>query len=184
MSYDLADAISKATGLDVISYSVFHVFFEQYLTIWSVACISLGLAAAAVCIVVLILIRSFIITGLILFCCGGVVAGLFFVMVFFNISLNAVSAVNLVVAIGISVEFCVHIAHAFMHANGNRDRRVQTALANVGAAVCSGIALTKFIGVVVLAFSPSAIFTVYYFRMYLAIVFLATLFGMLVSFNS
>lgn len=34
-------------------------------------------------------------------------------MVVWDIELNAVSVVNLVMAIGIAVEFCVHITHAF-----------------------------------------------------------------------
>ncbi|KAL9270989.1 NPC intracellular cholesterol transporter 1-like protein [Drosera capensis] len=35
------------------------------------------------------------------------------VMAILNIQLNAVSVVNLIMSIGIAVEFCVHIAHAF-----------------------------------------------------------------------
>ena len=36
------------------------------------------------------------------------------VMAVLGIQLNAVSVVNLIMSIGIAVEFCVHIAHAFM----------------------------------------------------------------------
>lgn len=35
------------------------------------------------------------------------------VMAILGIQLNAVSVVNLVMAVGIAVEFCVHITHAF-----------------------------------------------------------------------
>ena len=34
-------------------------------------------------------------------------------MAILNIQLNAVSVVNLVMSVGIGVEFCVHITHAF-----------------------------------------------------------------------
>lgn len=40
----------------------------------------------------------------------------------------------------------------------------------MGSSVLIGIATTKFIGVVVLAFAPSTIFQLYYFRMYLFII--------------
>lgn len=35
------------------------------------------------------------------------------VMAILNIQLNAVSVVNLVMSVGIAVEFCVHVTHAF-----------------------------------------------------------------------
>lgn len=35
-------------------------------------------------------------------------------MAILGIQLNAVSVVNIIMSIGIAVEFCVHIAHAFM----------------------------------------------------------------------
>ncbi|KAK3187169.1 niemann-Pick type C- protein 1 [Lecanicillium sp. MT-2017a] len=35
-------------------------------------------------------------------------------MAVFGVSLNAVSLVNLIIRVGISVEFCAHIARAFM----------------------------------------------------------------------
>ena len=40
----------------------------------------------------------------------------------------------------------------------------------MGASVVVGIATTKFIGVIVLAFAPSTLFQLYYFRMYLFII--------------
>lgn len=36
------------------------------------------------------------------------------VMAILKIQLNAVSVVNLVMSVGIAVEFCVHITHAFL----------------------------------------------------------------------
>lgn len=51
-----------------------------------------------------------------------------------------------------------------------REERSATALAGKGAAVCSGIILTKLVGVTMLAFSRTQIFAVYYFRMYMALV--------------
>ena len=63
-----------------------------------------------------------------------------------GIQLNAVSLVNLVMALGISVEFCAHIMHAFVVAPGTRPQRAAAALVAAGASVLSGITLTKFVG--------------------------------------
>jgi len=42
----------------------------------------------------------------------------------------------------------------------------------MGSSVVVGIASTKFLGVMVLAFAPSTLFRLYYFRMYLFIIIL------------
>ena len=57
----------------------------------------------------------------------------------------------------------------------SRDLRAWTALVNVGGSVFTGIGITKFLGVFVLAFTRSKIFEVYYFRIWLALVILAAL---------
>jgi Niemann-Pick C1 protein len=107
-------------------------------------------------------------------------------MAVFGVSLNAVSLVNLIICVGISVEFCAHIARAFMFPSRTvmesnnttlrgRDARSWTALVNVGGSVFSGITVTKLLGVCVLAFTRSKIFEIYYFRVWLALVVFAAL---------
>ena len=83
---------------------------------------------------------------------------------------NAVFVVNLVTSLGFGVEFCNHIGMNFMRQSGTREQRAKKALNEMGASVLVGIASTKFIGVIVLAFAPSTLFKLYYFRMYLFII--------------
>jgi len=49
----------------------------------------------------------------------------------------------------------------------------------MGAQVLVGITTTKFIGVLVLAFAPATIFTLYYFRMYIFIVIMGAFNGLM-----
>jgi Niemann-Pick C1 protein len=49
----------------------------------------------------------------------------------------------------------------------------------LGSSVLVGIASTKFIGVIVLAFAPSTLFKLYYFRMYLFIILLGLFNGLM-----
>jgi Niemann-Pick C1 protein len=146
-AHRIADDISRETGAKVFPYSLFHVYFEQYAHIVSIAQELLGLGLAAVLLVTAILLGSWrtatIVTGVVALTvttCMGV-------MGIWDISLNALSVVNLVISLGIAVEFCAHLARAFMNAGTGlpvdhpagqkeRDERMYTALVDVGPSVC------------------------------------------------
>merc|ERR1719427_2286954 len=99
-------------------------------------------------------------------------------MYLWGISFNAVSLVNLVMSVGISVEFCSHVVRAFSTSTkATRVERAEDALGRVGSSVLSGITLTKFVGTFVLMFSESKLFVIYYFRMYMGIIILGALHG-------
>lgn len=97
----------------------------------------------------------------------------------YPMQMNAVFVVNLVTSLGFGVEFCNHIGMNFMRQPGDKETRAKKALTEMGSSVLVGIASTKFIGVVVLAFAPSTIFKLYYFRMYLFIILLGLFNGLM-----
>lgn len=88
----------------------------------------------------------------------------------YPIEINAVFVVNLVTTLGFGVEFCNHIGMNFMKQTGSKRDRAMKALGEMGPSVVVGIVSTKFLGVIVLAFAPSTLFKLYYFRMYLFII--------------
>jgi Niemann-Pick C1 protein len=93
--------------------------------------------------------------------------------------MNAVFVVNLVTSLGFGVEFCNHIAMNFLHQRGKtREERAMKAMNAMGSSVVVGIASTKFLGVMVLAFAPSTLFKLYYFRMYMLIIILGVFNGL------
>ena len=49
----------------------------------------------------------------------------------------------------------------------------------MGSSVIVGITITKFLGVCVLAFAPSTLFRLYYFRMYVSMVILGSFHGLI-----
>jgi Niemann-Pick C1 protein len=180
----IAEGLKESTGIDVFPYSSFYIFFDQYATIVRLTATLLGAAVGMILVVSSILLGS-LRTGIVVtLTVVMIVVDIIGTMALFNVSLNAVSLVNLIICVGIGVEFCAHIARAFMFPSRavmeraknkfrGRDARAWTALVNVGGSVFSGITITKLLGVCVLAFTRSKIFEIYYFRIWLALVVVA-----------
>ncbi|KAJ8117765.1 hypothetical protein ONZ43_g4129 [Nemania bipapillata] len=180
----IAREVSASTGADIFPYSVFYIFFDQYASIVKLTGTLLGSALGIIYVVSCVLLGSVVTALVVTITVAMIIIDIIGAMAVFDVSLNAVSLVNLIICVGIGVEFCAHIARAFMFPSGSvmerakkrfrgRDARAWTALINVGGSVFSGITVTKLLGVCVLAFTRSKIFEIYYFRVWLALVFFA-----------
>ncbi|KAF2713476.1 multidrug efflux transporter AcrB transmembrane domain-containing protein [Pleomassaria siparia CBS 279.74] len=182
----IANDIGKDAGTDVFPYSKFYIFFDQYTTIVRLTGALLGSALAATALITAILLGSVQTALVVTLVVGMTISAIIGSMAVLGVSLNAVSLVNLIICVGISVEFTAHIARAFTypsrvtmeraprHGFRGRDARAWTAMVNVAGSVISGITITKILGVGVLAFTRSKIFEIYYFRVWAALVFWAS----------
>ncbi|KAF2171202.1 hypothetical protein M409DRAFT_18319 [Zasmidium cellare ATCC 36951] len=182
----IAADISSRHDIEVFPYSKFYIFFDQYSTIVQLSTALVGAALAFILAISSLLLGS-LLTGLVVtITVIMTVIDILGTMALAGVSLNAVSLVNIIICVGIAVEFCAHIARAFTIPSASileraqskfrgKEARAWAALVNVGGSVFSGITVTKLLGVIVLAFTRSKIFEIYYFRVWLALVLWAAL---------
>lgn len=131
----IADGLSQELELEVYPYSVFYIFFEQYTYIVSMACKILGLAILSIFVVTSCLLGSLRCGLIVMSVVIMILVDVIGVMTVWGVSLNAVSLVNLVICVGISVEFCCHIARGFMVASGSEEERAGKSMVDVGSSV-------------------------------------------------
>ena len=177
---NLSELIKQSVDANVYPYSVFYVYYEMYVTMVNQVAINLSVCIVAVFIVSFILLNfnfmSSVITTTTVLMITVNMLGMMYVL---DININPVSLVNLVMSVGISVEFSSHITRSFsLSRQLGRVDRAKEALSKTGSSVLSGIFMTKLIGISVLAFAKSQIFQIYYFRMYVCIVALGMLHGL------
>ncbi|PWZ00682.1 multidrug efflux transporter AcrB transmembrane domain-containing protein [Testicularia cyperi] len=189
-SQRISEDVSRRVGYDVFPYSLFFIFFEQYTYLRSMAVQVLGSAALAIFAITTVLLGSWRTGAVVTLCVASAVFGVAGTMGFWGIQFNALTLVNLSVCSAIGVEFCAHIARAFMKAPGSlprshpmsqkeRDERAWAALSDVGSSVVSGIFSTKLIGVGVLYFTRSELLKLYYAKMWLSLILGGFLHGLI-----
>ena len=168
-------------AFDVYPYSIYFIFYAQYAEISNTAVGHVGTALLVVIAFIFATATSVLTTLCILQTIVMMMIDLLAVMALWGIRLNAISVVNLVMSVGIFVEFCVHLAFEYertVKSGQSSKLRMRSAMVDMGTNVLCGITVTKLLGVSVLNFSPSAMFRIYYFKMYLAIILIGALHGL------
>lgn len=88
---------SSGPVVEVFPYSIFYVFYEQYLTIWHNTVRNLVVALSAIFVVTFVFLAfDFMASLLIIATIGAIVVNLMGMMFWWDIPLNAISLVNLV----------------------------------------------------------------------------------------
>ena len=154
------------------AFSFTFVFTETETIIGSEMKLNLALALCAVVLVsVFVLIQPKAVL-LIAVLVAVIDADLLGGMNYWGLQVNTVTVVQLVMAVGLVVDYVAHILHCYMQQPTDIPdmERLRDALIEIGPSVLMG-ALTTFIGIMPLLFANSAIFRTFFKMFFLIIVF-------------
>jgi len=164
----VAAAKAKAGVEDLVAfaYSPDFLNYEQYKAVRAEFVTNISLALAMVIAIVFLMLGSVK---------GSLVTATVIVMIvveiigflhFWGVSIDAVCVINLVIALGLSVDYSVHIAHGFMEQHGSPNERLVKALEEVGTAVVNG-GLSTWFAVLMLGGSSSYVFVLFFKALFL-----------------
>ncbi|XP_060926816.1 NPC1-like intracellular cholesterol transporter 1 [Limanda limanda] len=166
---------------EVFPYTVTNVFYEQYLTIVPEGLYNISLCLLPTFVVCCLLLGLDLRSGLLnLITIIMIIVDTVGVMTLWSIDYNAVALINLVTAVGISVEFVSHMTRAFaLSTKPSHVERAMEATANMGSAVVAGVAMTNLPGILVLAFAKAQLIQIFFFRLNLVITLLGLAHGLI-----
>jgi len=165
-----SDCTGYCSSVGAAPYSFEYVWWEQYVVIIPTAFTCIGFALAAVLGICVVMLGHPITACYVVLTVAMVDACVLGAMHWWGMSVDSISIVNLALAVGLAVDYSVHVAHAFMQASGTRDERVGHAVSEMGVAVMHG-ATSTFVAVCVLGSSKSYIFIIFFRQFFLISVF-------------
>ncbi|XP_066912966.1 patched domain-containing protein 3-like [Clytia hemisphaerica] len=100
-------------------------------------------------------------------------------MYLWDLSLNSITMLVLVMAVGFAVDYSCHIVHAYLVSKETGpDEQMKDAISNIGSSILKG-ALSTLIGILVLSISSSKLFRLF-FKMVFSIILLGLIHGMII----
>lgn len=196
---EMVRALRKICRESPLNASVFHpyfVFFDQvkvYIHIYflppvinvllqfelvrPVSIQNMILGAMTMMVVSFIFIPNVLCSIWVAFSIISIEAGVVGYMALWNVNLDSISMINLIMCIGFSVDFTAHICYAYMSSKAKRpDERVKECLYALGLPIFQG-SISTILGMLALLLADNYIFSVF-FKMVFLVVFFGAVHGM------
>eukprot|EP00904_Undaria_pinnatifida_P008217 jgi/Undpi1/4525/HiC_scaffold_18.g07879.m1 len=181
---DLVDTVSNIDALqdtrEVVGESTLYprpfghaeifVFTEQFLVMYEELILNFALALAAVGVLSTFILGKVAVVALVCLTVVIIDVELLGFVYHWGLEVNSITVIELIMAVGLVVDYMVHVVHYFLHQNPNtpKDERIADTLGEIGPSVMVGAA-TTFLGIMPLAFANNVIFRVF-FKMFLVII--------------
>jgi len=168
-----ADAYSIIEYPTLRVYDRSFIFWEQFAVIALEFWRNVILALVTVTVIILFMIPNPIVAFVVILSVVLSIMDLIGFLHLWNGSINNISAIYLVVSIGLTVDYAAHIGHGYLYEAGTREEKAIGTLARVGTSVFNG-GFSTILAVLIMASSDTYIF-VTFFKCY----FLCCVFGLL-----
>jgi hypothetical protein len=158
----------RASALETYAYAFIFLFLDGLDVVLETTMINLALAAVAVCAISIITLMS-LAGGAFVFAMlvstDVMLLGSFYLT---GLDINMITAVNLVISLGLAVDGNLHLMHAFLHAQGSRHQRAVSALHSLGASTVHG-GVSSALVLLALVGAQSYVFQVFFKSLFFAI---------------
>ncbi|KAL3113722.1 hypothetical protein niasHT_016011 [Heterodera trifolii] len=167
----------SSDGLPVYPSGIPFTFWEQYLKLTFYLVSAILIIGVAVLLVISLIIFNPWAAAMVAIIVVTMTVELAGFMGVFGVKMNPISAVTLITAVGIGVEFTAHVVLAFLTSLGSRDERMVACLEHMFIPVIHG-GLSTLLGIVMLAFSEFDFVVKYFFVVMTALVIIGLINGL------
>ena len=166
--------MADASTYNITTYHPGFIYFEQYTVIFENTVQNMSIAVLSMLIISLFLLPSLLSVVCVTLSVSSICTGVVGYMAFWDVKLEFISMINLIMCIGFSVNFSAHISyHYTISSEKTGDARAIDSIGHLGTPIVQG-AVSTILGVLILIFSDS-----YIFRTFFKIVFLVMVLGFL-----
>ncbi|XP_046844152.1 patched domain-containing protein 3-like isoform X2 [Xenia sp. Carnegie-2017] len=170
---NFADSVKEVQAMDSLRelvknvspgarvYGFSYLWAESYKVIGTELYRNILLAMLVVFIVTFFIIANPMTSFLVFLCVAFTVVDVAGLMYYWNLTIDVVSAIVLVIGVGLSVDYASHVGHAYLMQTGNSKERATKALQYIGPAVWNG-GFSTFLAIVLLPSSESYIFMTFF----------------------
>ncbi|XP_053687905.1 patched domain-containing protein 3 [Sabethes cyaneus] len=169
--------VCKDSPLNATVFNPYFVFFDQFELVLPISIQSMVVGGLIMMLMTYIFIPNFLCSLWVAFSIVSIQLGVAGYMSLWDVNLDSISMINLIMCIGFSINYTAHICYTFMSCKARTpDERVRQALYSLGMPIVQGSSST-ILGAVPLLLADSYIFLVF-FKMVFLVIFIGAMHGL------